>query len=46
MGVGGWILGDGSIAEREVKIHEWIQCTGVAGGFGHGGPGYPLISRG
>jgi hypothetical protein len=22
------------------------QCTGVAGGFGHGGPGYPLISWG
>jgi hypothetical protein len=21
-----------------------IQCTGVVGGFGHGGPGYPLIS--
>jgi hypothetical protein len=22
------------------------QCTRVAGGFGHGGPGYPLISWG
>jgi hypothetical protein len=32
--------------ESEILGVGLIQCTGVAGGFGHGGPGYPLISWG
>ena len=41
----GWILGALSIAERSENLGVRLyQCTGVAGGFGHGGPGYPLIS--
>jgi hypothetical protein len=38
----GWILGALGFAERgEILGVGLYQCTGFAGGFGHGGPGYP-----
>jgi hypothetical protein len=41
----GWILGALSIAEGSENLGVRLyQCIRVAGGFGHGGLGYLLIS--